>query len=132
MFLRFFALLIFCVSCSASSMAEFQLEGEGIAKTVLARLQEVESVSDLVREGPRLKKEFASLVKVMIEAKKYRAENPEEEAPVLVRLEVSEALKREFIRVYQLEGCAEVMEGLQRESLHRLDYHRMRSLLQKS
>ncbi len=132
MFLRFFALLIFCVSCSPSSMAEFQLEGEGIAKTVLARLQEVESVSDLVREGPRLKKEFASLVKVMIEAKKYRAENPEEEAPVLVRLEVSEALKREFIRVYQLEGCAEVMEGLQRESLHRLDYHRMRSLLQKS
>ena len=128
----FLVCLFFGISCSPGSIDEFRLEGEWIAKSILERLQKVESLSDLVKEGPRLKKEFALLVKVMIEAKKYRFENPEEEAPMPIRLEVSEALKQEFIRVYQFEGCAEVMEGLQRESLHRLDYHLTRSEALKS
>lgn len=117
--------LLFCGGCSPSSIEEFQFEGEDIARGLLKQLEKVHSMSDLKREGPKLKKEYASLVEVMIAAKKFQNRHPDEEVPRIQRLEVSEALKKEFMRIYQLEGCAELMEALQRESLHKLDlYHR--------
>ncbi len=123
---QIFALLFLFISCSPNSVQEYQLEGEGIAKAILKRLERVQSISDLEREGPRLKKEFAALVNVMIAAKEYVERCPLEEAAEPPSLEVSNALKREFMRVYQLEGCLELMEALQRESLHKLDLHQKR------
>jgi len=122
---KIFALLIILSGCSPSSLEEYQVEGENIARAILKHLEKVESVSDLVREGPKLKKEYALLVQVMIQAKKYQGGHPNEEVSEPIGVEVSDALKKEFMRVYQLEGCQEVMEGLQRESLHKLDlFHR--------
>ena len=121
----YFVLLFFFAACSPSSIEEFQLAGEGIARGLLKQLEKVQSISDLKREGPKLKKEYAHLAQVMIAAKKFQNRHPDEEMPSLKRLEVSEALKKEFIRIYHLEGCSELMEALQRESLHKLDlYHR--------
>lgn len=121
------ALLILLVSCSPGSLEEYQLEGENIAKALLRHLERVESVGDLIKEGPKLKKEYALLVQVMIAAKIYQNKHPDEEVSEPIGLEVSEALKNEFMRIYQLEGCQEVMEGLQRESLHKLDLFHKRS-----
>jgi hypothetical protein len=122
---KFLFFLFFLASCSPGSIKEYQIEGEDIAKNIIKILERIESVSDLERDSLKLKKEFISLVKVMIEAKKYQNNHPEEEIRASVSLEVSENLKKEFMRIYQLEGCQDVMEALQRESLHKLDlFHR--------
>ncbi len=122
----YFVLALILVACSPSSIEEFQFEGENIAKRLLKQLEKVHSVSDLKREGPKLKKEYAHLARLMIAAKKFQNSHPNEEEPGLEGLEVSEDLKKEFIRIYQLEGCLELMEELQRESLHKLDLYRLR------
>ena len=124
---KIFLVLAFLLSsCSPSSSREYQLEGEDIAKAILKRLERVQSAGDLVREGPKLKKDYAKLVQVMIAAREYQERCPLEEVALQPRMEVSDALKREFMRVYQLEGCHELMEALQRESLHKLDLHQKR------
>ena len=126
----YFVLLLILSACSPNSIQEFQFEGEGIAKKLLHELARVHSLSDLKKEGPNLKKEYAHLIDVMIAAKKYQDRHPDDEVPSQIGFEVSEALKKEFMRIYQLEGCAEVMEALQRESLHKLDsYHQRREAL---
>ncbi len=122
---KFLVFLVFFVSCSPGSIKEYQIEGEDIAKNMIKILERVESVNDLERDSLKLKKEIAALVKIMIEAKKYQNSHPEEEVREPINFEVSEALKKEFMRIYQLEGCQDAMEALQRESLHKLDlYHR--------
>ncbi len=118
---------LFCVGCSPSSIEEFQFEGEDVAKGLLKELGRVYSLSDLKKEGPKLKKEYEHLARLMIAAKKYQNRHPNDEVSGLIGFEVSEALKKEFMRIYQLGGCSEVMEELQRESLHKLDLFHRRS-----
>lgn len=125
--------VIFLSACSPHSLEECQQDGETIGRAILKELQRVESVGDLVRVGPRLKKEYAKLVWLIIAAKKYQDILPQENFSEAIGFEVSESLKKEFIRVYQLEGCQEVMEGLQRESLHKLDlYHKRLQVILKN
>ncbi len=132
MLFRLAICILLITSCSPSSIDEFQLEGEDIAKELLKELVKVHSLSDLKREGPKIKKEYLHLVDVMIAAKKYQNRHPNDEVPGQIGLEASEALKKEFIRVYQLEGCSELMEALQRESLHKLDLFHLRSEAMKT
>ena len=128
----YFCLICILVSCSPNSIEEFQLEGEAVAKELLNDLVKVQSLKDLKSEGPKLKKEYNQLVEIMIAAKKFQNRHLGDEVPGHIGLEVSEALKKEFIRIYQLEGCLEVMEALQRESLHKLDLYHQRSEARKT
>jgi hypothetical protein len=124
---KFFLLIFLLISCSPASPKEYQYEGEDVCKSILKILQKIESVSDLNREGVRLKKEYAKLVKVMIEAKKFQLRHKEIELIAPSNFEVSQALKSEFIRIYEIEGCQEKMEALQRESLHKLHQYQRRT-----
>jgi hypothetical protein len=122
---KFFCALVFLTSCSPGSIREYQIEGEDVARNITKILERVNSPQDLERESLKLKKEYALLVKVIIDAKKYQNNHPEEEVRGVFSSEVSDSLKKEFMRIYQIEGCQDVMEALQRESLHKLDvYHR--------
>ena len=118
---KIFILVVLLYGCSPSSLEDYHWEGENIAKAILYSLEKVESTHDLAHEGVRLKKEFARLTRLIIAASKYQSKHPSEEIRELIGFEVSEKLKKEFIRIYQIEGCQQVMEELQRESLHRLD-----------
>jgi hypothetical protein len=119
-------LLFICIACSPSSREEYRLEGEDIGRGIVKILQRVHSAGDLKREGPRLKKEYAKLVDLMIAAKKVDGRLEDFDSESVSSNSVSEALKAEFMRVYQLEGCAELMGPLQRESLHKLDLYQKR------
>lgn len=113
-----FALLF--VSCGPASMEEFQCEGERVALALTRDLEKVESLQDLKAESPQLKKKFAELVDLMLAARKYQLKHPDEEAPNEPNLDISNSLKAEFVRIYRIEGCQEIMEEIQRESLYRL------------
>lgn len=123
---RFFPLLasLLCLlqaACSPTTLSEYQLEAEGVAKALIDDLEKVQTERDLVEKAPRLKKRYHQLVDLMIAAKKHERQHPEEEREGSLGREVSEALRCELFRVYMLEGCKEKLEEIERESLHKLD-----------
>lgn len=124
---KFFCALVFLTSCSPGSIREYQIEGEDVAKNIIKILEKVESPQDVERDSLKLKKEYAALVKIVIDARKYQQNHPGEEVRGPISSEVSDKLKKEFIRIYQIEGCQDVMEALQRESLHKLDLYQRKS-----
>lgn len=121
---RLFILLLFASlsGCSPSSICEYRTEGEEPIKRLIYELSQIETVGQLEAREGRLKKCFSSLVDLMIAAKKFQAKRHDEGGEVTFwQLELSEALRREMIRIYEIEGCSELMEEIERDALHKLD-----------
>lgn len=115
-----FLFFILCSSCSPTSLEEYHYEGENLAKEIAIELAKVHTEEDLLSRAPRLKKKLSAMVDLMIKARKLQKKK-EEEPFLQGSQEASDFLKEEFIRIYQIEGCAETMQEIQREALHRLD-----------
>ena len=118
MYRLFVCLCLVLCGCGPHSVADFQREGEAIARALTADLRGIERREDLIAASPKLKKHFNQLVALMVKARKYRQQHLEEE--VLEPL-YQEELVVELKRVYQIEGGRAIMEGVQREALLRLD-----------
>ncbi len=120
---RMICLVVFSLTgCSPSSLSEYRTEGEGHIKKLVEELAEIESVSQLEAKQVKLKKRFTAMVDLMIAAKKFQLKHAEDGQEITPwQLEMSNALKRELIRIYQLEGCAEKFEEIERDTMHRLD-----------
>lgn len=120
--LLFFVFLFFS-SCSPHSLEDFQHEGEAHLRILCRELNKIDSREVLAQAEPRLKKIFNRLVDLMIEARKYQREHPEEQISegALCDHFLNEALMLELKRVYQLEGAREIVESAQKEALIRLD-----------
>ncbi len=120
--LFFLLFLISFTGCSPSSIYEYRSEGEESIKKLVQELSQIENVSQLEVKEVRLKKRFTALVELMIAAKKFQAKHHDEGQEVTFwQLELSEALKREMIRIYEIEGCAPLMEEIERDAVHKLD-----------
>ena len=127
-FLELTLILFFLISgCSPNSLKEYQTEGEALAKLLISELREVESTADLLKRSAKVKKIFSQLTELMICAKTYQMKHPEEQGLDFSQRETSEILQRELMRIYQIDGCQDLMEDLQRESLHRLDLFHKKS-----
>lgn len=128
---RLFFLLLapLTTACAPTSLSEYRAEGEGQIKKLLEELAQIESVSQLENKEIRLKKRFSTIADLMIAAKKFQIKHPEDIEEVTTwQVEVSEALKNELKRLYEIEGCAEKIEEIQRDSLHKLDLFERRHL----
>ncbi len=77
------------------------------------------SREELIKVLPVLKKNFEEIVDLVIEARLYQADHPEDGS--LYDGLQSEMLRGELRRVYTLEGGRETIELAQREALLRLD-----------
>ena len=115
-------LFLLLSGCAPASLGEYRTEGEDHIKKLMHELSQVESLSGLEARQLKLKKRFTAIVDLIIAAKKFQAKHPEENTEITVwQVEMSDALKRELIRVYAIEGCAELMEEIERDALHKLD-----------
>jgi len=117
----FFLILILLIGCDPGSMEEYRYEGESVSRLLCNDLVKIESTGDLKAQAPKLKKKFVQLTELMIKAKKHQLMHPEEVQIREVNMYLSDQLKMELMRLYQIEGCQMVIEDLQRESLHKLD-----------
>jgi len=113
----------FLVGCSPGSLNEYRHEGESTCRDIIGDLQSIETREDLARLEPILKRNFEKLVSVIISARQFQINNPEEALalPVLLESDVSNLLKEELERVYGIEGGKEIVERAQREAMLRLD-----------
>lgn len=118
-----FTILLLLAACSPNSLEDFQHEGEALLRTLCGELNKIQSREMLGKAEPGLKEMFSAMVGLMIEARKYQAEHPEERMSegALCDHFLNEALLLELKRVYQLEGGRELIERTQREALIRLD-----------
>ncbi len=116
-------LLILMFGCSPNCQEDFQKEGEALCRKIALELQKVEATEDLVRLAPLLKKQFNALVDLMMEARDVQEERawvlPSEAPSGLAPF--NELLMIELQRIAGLERGKEIVEGVQREALHRLD-----------
>lgn len=119
---RYLFPLLLLAGCGPSTPEEYRYEGESIVRLLHSDLCRVESLADLKVEAPKIKKRFTILTDLMIRAKKRQLQF-DENLMGESNAYLSDELKSEFIRIYQIEGCQKYMEDLQRESLHRLDLH---------
>jgi hypothetical protein len=76
-----------------------------------------------VKALPKLKKRYEEFTDLMIAAKEYQLNHPEEELLELnmADSDSNEILFSELKRIYAMEGGREMLERAQREALIRLD-----------
>ena len=120
---RFFLVVFFCTACSPSSGEEWKLEGESISKKLVVELEQVESLQDLELRSSKIKKYFYKLTDLAVAAKQYQIRHPDAFEEESYSMHISDILKSELMRIYQIEGASEIIENLQRESLHKLDQY---------
>ena len=116
-----FFCVLFLTGCAPGSLEEYCFEGEGAVRKIIEECKKVHSKEDLILHKSRIKNDLAHLTNLMIAAKKFQMKNPEEEITLNLSHAASNQLKEEFVRIYKIDGCREVMEEIQRESLHKLD-----------
>ncbi|MES2344666.1 MAG: hypothetical protein V4494_01840 [Chlamydiota bacterium] len=106
-------------SCAPNSLEDYQKEGDALCRKLVKEFQQVHSREELVKVMPHLKKEFENLVDLVVEARVYQANHPEDGS--LYEGLQSEALRAELQRIYALEGGRVLIEEAQHEALLRLD-----------
>ena len=116
----YFMLLLLLTACQPNSKQDFHSEGTSLAKTLIFDLREIHSKEDFLEIAPRVKKKIQKLTDLMILSVHYQTKHPSEREEIIDR-RYSDLLLEEFKRIYAMQGCREIMESLQRDSLHRLD-----------
>jgi hypothetical protein len=119
--LSFFALLLFLQGCSPSSLDDFHYEGESRCRALIKDLQNIRDRDELARATPILKKYFEDLVTLMIHAREFQEDHPDEPLPSISESNTSSLLEEELRRMYAMEGGREIVEGAEHEALVRLD-----------
>lgn len=118
---KFFSTLFLCslISCSPASPDEFANESERIQKELVRQLRDVETLDDIAKRGPKIRSLSFELVELMKKADVYYKKTHQEIVPR--DLPITEVLRSEMKRIYQLDGGREMIEKYQREALFLLD-----------
>ena len=77
----------------------------------------IDSIKDLKSKQSSIQKKYNKLVAIIIEADKY------EEGDETLRPEsfYSDSLRRQYVRIYEMDGGRKLLFEIQKESLHKLD-----------
>lgn len=117
MYTYFIVLLLLLSGCSPSSLSEWRVEGVSIVRDLVEDFEKVQSLKDLESKKYTLKKKYNKLVSIMLEAEKYEIE----EGSFQVESFYSDALRAQYLRIYEIEGAKELLYEIQKDSLHKLD-----------
>lgn len=117
------------MSCSLQTKGDFQKQGSDVAEKIVEELSKVHNTQELRQKSAVLKKYFAHLTKLILEARALEGERKEvaesekmgqigyigqivESELIDSTYSVSETLKNEMIRIYQMENGREEMEAI--------------------
>lgn len=115
----FLFLLFFLQGCSPSTKDEWRLEGISVVRLLIKELEEIDGFIDLEKRQKTIKKKYLSLVDIMIAQDLCS----DESLAVLTDTFYSDALQKQYVRLFQLEGCRDMLFSIQKEALHKLDKH---------
>jgi len=115
-----FLMSLLC-GCSPNSLEDFHYEGESRCRALIQDLQKIHNREELTKAIPTLKKSFEELVTLMIHAREFQENHPDENTSAAYESAASTLLAEELRRIYAMEGGREVIEHVQQEALVRLD-----------
>jgi hypothetical protein len=125
--LHFF--LFFLVGCGSKSLEGYHDKGAKIIAEIIEELDAVETRDRLIEAAPRLKQLFLTLSKTIIAAHEYQEKNPHLEPLEMLQSDHqrSDHLRQQLQRIYQIEGCREVLEKCQQDALNLLDGYQQKT-----
>ena len=114
----FLLFLSLTFSCSSKTLEDYREEGQSITQSLIKEFRKIQTREQLVASTTRLKKHFDKLVDLII-----RARDSNDESLDLTKKDhlLSDQLRTEMFRIYQIEGGRAIVEKCQEEALHRLD-----------
>jgi hypothetical protein len=129
-------ILLISFSCNSRSLDDYREEGQAISLNITTELREIHTREDLVAINGKLKRLFDDLVDTIIAAREYQqkhlgTEYSGQEASQNDQ-SISDDLRAELNRIYQIEGARQIIEKAQEPALNRLDAFNKKLALQKS
>lgn len=118
----FFLFLSLCAGCGSRSLEDFREEGNQATDSLVAELRQIQTRRDLIEAAPKLKQSFNRLAALMVAAREFQKTHPDHEKLELQEKDhaLSEQLRAELNRLYEIEGGREIIEKYQEEALRRL------------
>lgn len=117
----FLLLTLILLSCGSPTLENYREEGQGVLRSLVNDLRRVKTRQDLVSAAPKLQERFNHLVDIIILAEDFRAKNGDSQEISLGDYYLSDDLRAELIRIYQLPDGRELIEQCQEEALERLE-----------
>jgi hypothetical protein len=110
-------------SCNTQTIEDYRDEGKGITKNLIKELHQIHSREQLQASSVKLQKLFDNLTRVMIAAQELQQKNPKLDTIELSKEdhELSDRLRFELNRLYNMEGGRAIIEKAQEKSLRRLE-----------
>ena len=103
-------------------MQDYRSRGRSELRTLIVELQSIHSRQELVQDEAKLQKQFLELTDTMISAQNFYKKHPEAELLELSDEDerLSFELRHELSRLCRIDGCRDLLEKIQEESLHKL------------
>jgi len=125
--------MIFLTGCSQSSLDDYREEGVVITYSLIKELHKIKNRQQLLESSAKLEGLFNELVDVMIAAQEFKQKNMTgEESHHKVHLEISDGLRIELTRLYQIEGSRQIIEKYEEHAMQRLDLYEKKVSSQKT
>jgi len=125
-YILLFSFLLLFSSCSKTTVEDYQEEGLEIVRVLVHELHKIDNRQQLLESSLKLENLFNELVDLMIVAQEFQKHSPnQKETPYKTHL-LSHRLRLELNRLYQIEGCRQLIEKYEEQALHRLDFYEKR------
>lgn len=118
-FLRIIPLFFILCSCGSHNLEDYKEEGEGITRSLIQELKKIRTREKLLASTHKLKALFNRLADTMISAEIYRRDHPDLEIAE-ANHELSDQLRGELNRIYEMDGGRQIIEKCEEKALHRL------------
>lgn len=112
-------LSLFLPGCASSTLEDYHEEGENMIYSLTEHLQKIRTKEQLIAALPQLQTQFSQLVEVMLAAENLKKHS--KESTPEINYELSDKLRFEISRLYQIEGGRAWIEKSQEKALLRLE-----------
>jgi hypothetical protein len=115
--------ILLLTSCGPKNLEDYKEEGKGVTRSLIQELRHIRNRDELLAAHHLLQKRFDQLVSIIIAAREFQHKYPDWETHELSLLdhELSDKLRVELNRLYQIEGGRQIIEKYQEMALNRLD-----------
>ncbi len=111
-------LMLLLSSCQSDSRESFQRSGKQLTSRMAELLSGVDSRQACLERESELESLYLQYAALIVRAEAFLKKHPMDLSD---DDSVSEVLRRELLRVYEIDGCREIVERAQREAIHHLN-----------
>lgn len=113
-------LLLLLAGCRTQSPQQLSQNTAAVTERMLALLGQIETRQDCLAREEDLEKLYLAYAELIIKAEQLLERKAAEGLVFPSDDQLSESLRAELLRVYDIDGCREIVERAQEEAMHKL------------